>query len=149
MADEEPGVGGRRGRIERRHVVGEAGIAEVGGPAQQVERRWRWAAGSERREAHPAVAGDHRGDALARLGRHVAVDQQQVVVVSVGVDEARGNDASGGVDGSRGLRAGQVADGGDAVARDGDIGAHPWRAGAVDHRPAREEDVVLPVRRHR
>ena len=143
MADEEPGIGGRWGRVEGCDVAGEAGIAEVGRPAEQVERRRHRAPRPERREAHPAVAGDHRGDALAGLGRHVAVDQQQVVVVGVGVDEARRDDAPGGVDGPRGLRAGEVADGSDAIARNGDIGPRPRRARAVDHRPARKEDVVL------
>ena len=149
MADQEAGIGGGRSLVQRRHIVGEARVAEVGGRAEQVERRRYGSAGRERREAYPAVAGDHRGDTLAGLGRHVRVHQQQVVVVGVGVDEARRDDAPGGVDGARGLCACQITDGGDAVGRDGDIGALARRARAVDHRAAREEDVVPLFRRHR
>ena len=69
--------------------------------------------------------------------------------MSVGVDEAGGDDAPRRVDCARGRRTRQIADGGDTVARDGDIGAHPWRARAIDHRAAREENVVLLSRRHR
>ena len=149
MADQQTGIGGRRRLVERRHVVGKARIAKVGGRAQQVERRRHRAAGSERRKADPAVAGDHRGDALAGLGRHVGIDQQQVVVVGVGVDEAGRDDALGRVDGARCLRPRQITNGSDTVARDRDIGAHTGCAGAVDHRAAREEDVVSLFGRHR
>ena len=69
--------------------------------------------------------------------------------MGVGVDETRRDDAPGRVDGPRGLRASQFADGRDTVAPDGDIGAHPRRTRAIDHRAAREEDVVHLFRRHR
>ena len=63
--------------------------------------------------------------------------------MGVGVDEAGRDDAPGRVDGARGLHPRQVADGGDAVARDGDVGALARSTSAVDYRAAREEDVVL------
>ena len=69
--------------------------------------------------------------------------------MGVGVDEAGGNDTPRSIDGARDLRACQIADGCDAVACDGDIGAHPRRTRAIDHRAARQEDVVLLFRRHR
>ena len=63
--------------------------------------------------------------------------------MGVGVDEAGRDDAPGRVDGARGLRPRQIAHGGDAVARDGDVGALARSTSAVDYRAAREEDVVL------
>ena len=36
----------------------------------------------------------------------------------------------------------EVADGGDAIAGDGQVGAHPRRAGAVDE-PAADQDHVV------
>ena len=41
----------------------------------------------------------------------------------------------------RGLRGRQVADRGDAIADDADVGAEPRRAGAVDHAAVGDHDV--------
>ena len=147
MADEEARVGGRRRLAEGRHVVGEPGIAEILGSAEEIEGRQDGAAGAERRKADSAVAGDDGGDALARLRGHVPVEEEEIVVVGVGVDEAGGDDAPRRVDGARRRRPTELADGRDAVARDGDIGPLARRPCPVDHRPALEEDVVLlPLR---
>ena len=141
---EEGGVGRGRHLAQGRHVVGEARKAEVRGRAEEVERRRHGAAGPEGRHADAAVPGDDGGDALAGLRGHVAIDEEEVVVVGVRVDEAGGDDAPRRVDGARGRRRVELAaDRGDALARDGDVGAHARRPRPVDHRPALEENVVL------
>lgn len=100
------------------------------------------------RQGHAAVAADEGGDALAdeRLEDGLVVgfvDRQ--VGVGVAVDEAWGDDAAGGVDDA--LRGGAVrlADEGDFIAGNGDVGLVSIRAGSVDYRSVFDEDVEHDV----
>ena len=54
------------------------------------------------------------------------------------VDEARRDDPPPGVNFPPCTQLAEITDGGNAIARDRDIGAHSRGAGAVDHVPARE-----------
>ena len=57
--------------------------------------------GPERRDREPAVAADHRGDAVQRRRGDRRVPQRLDVVVRVQVDEAGTHDQAVGVDGAR------------------------------------------------
>ena len=57
--------------------------------------------GVHRRHREAAVAGDHRGDAVARRRRQLWIPQELGVVVGVDVDEPGRHDEPGGVDGAR------------------------------------------------
>ena len=88
----------------------------------------------EGRQRHAAVAGDHRGHALAGLGRHAGLGQDQAVVVGMHVDEPGSQRQPRAVDGflGHGPFRRQIADRRDAVARE--VGEHPEaREGADDH----------------
>ncbi len=93
-------------------------------------------------EGEAAVAHHDAGDAVEAGRGGVGVPEQLGVVVGVGVDEAGTDHLAGGVDGLGGVGARQVADGGDAALGDADVGAYPGGARAVDHRAARDEQVV-------
>ena len=67
------------------------------------------------------------------------------VVVGVDVDEAGGDDAAVRVEGAVTLQV--LADVGDPPAGDGHVGPPRGRAGAVDHRPASDDQRVAVVRR--
>jgi hypothetical protein len=62
----------------------------------------------------------------------------------VDVDEAGGHEPAGGVELAP-PPLGHLADSGDAVAVDGDVGAHGAGAGAVDHVAPTNHDVVHPL----
>ena len=92
---DQQGTVGRRGSApELLHIRSEGRKAKP--PSllvQQVQRRCDRLshAGGRRRQRDAAVAGHHRGHALAHFGRHVRPGQQQPVVVRVRVDEAGGD----------------------------------------------------------
>ena len=58
------------------------------------------------------------------------------------IDETRRNDPPTRVNPAPGSHLAEITDGGDAVARDRDIGAHSRGAGAVDHVSAREQNIA-------
>ena len=86
--------------------------------------------GGDDREA--AVPGHHGRHPVEARRRQLRVPEHLGVVVRVDVDESRRHDVPGGVEHGVALEA--VADGGDASPVDGDIGAPPNGAGAVEHR---------------
>ena len=71
----------------------------------------------------PAVAGQHRGDAVVARRRGVGLEGELGVVVGVGVDDARGHVQAVGVDDLVGLGGVDEADLGDAPVLDGDVAA--------------------------
>src|SRR5690606_7336674 len=85
--------------------------------------------GSHRGEADAAVAHHHRGDALPRRRRQLAVPGGLAVIVGVDVDEAGGDECAVGVDLPGAVRL-DPSDGGDAVAVDGDVGGTRRTPGA-------------------
>ena len=84
-----------------------------------------------------------RGPA-ARIGR-----EQAFVAIKMGmhVDEAGRDHPSAHVDFEGSRRAGEVAYGGNGVARDGHIGDASCRAGAIDHGAAAQDEVELACER--
>ena len=138
VADEIGDVGARLRGGDGLDIVRHALEAEVFEATQQVEGRRRrlHPAEGNRRKAYAAVPGDHGRHALTDLGDHVGADKDRVVVVGVGVDEARRDNAAGGVDLARAARVPDSTgfrDGANPVAPERHIGAPPWRARAVDH----------------
>ena len=139
VADEHGGVdggalGGQQGAVVR-HALPLAGVGllqPVGGHG---------IAGPARRGAGTAVAGDFRGDALLDFRGGAGFNQQIGVGVGVDINEAGRNDAAGGVI-FVGSGGGQLADGRDAVAAQGDIGAHELAAAAVGHEAAADNPIV-------
>ncbi len=92
------------------------------------------------REAEAAVAADDGGDAVHARRARGGVPHQLCVVVRVGVDEARRDDAAGGVgDPLRGLV--DLADGDDPPVLDADVGLDARCAGAVDDGAALDDLV--------
>src|SRR6185503_16264821 len=85
-----------------------------------------------RRRRRAALAGDLGGDALTdlRLGRWI--DEQRVLGLAEHVDEAGRDELAARLDAATRTGAREVANGGDLVAADADVGAKPGRAGAVD-----------------
>src|SRR5207244_1762045 len=95
-----------------------------------------------RRDGAP-LAGDLGGDALADLRLDPGVDQDVPLRLAEQVDEAGGDHAAPHVDAARRARLCQIADGGDAVPADPDVGPEPGRARPIDHATAGEDQVVL------
>ncbi len=95
----------------------------------------------QRRHREPAVAGDHRGDAVEAARRGVGLEGELRVVVGVRVDDARGDDPAAGVE-LTGPRAVDEADLGDATARDGHVGPAPREPGAVHDDAVADHQVV-------
>ena len=93
-----------------------------------------------RRNRH-AFAGDLGGDALGDLAGRPAVDEHVELGLAEQVDEAGRHHQAGGVDPRRGLGRRQVAERGDPVAGDADVGAEPRGAGAVDDLAVGDHDV--------
>src|SRR5690606_20297791 len=79
------------------------------------------------------LADDLGGDALPQVAVGAPVKQQGAARLSLGVYEARRDDAPGGVHLGTCLVAGQIADSGDTVADDAHIGAAGLSTGAVHH----------------
>ena len=71
--------------------------------------------------------------------------QQRGVGVGVYVDEAGGHDAAVGVDHRVGLGGGELADGGDPVALDGDVGAIARGALPIDDDAVANDDIEHSV----
>jgi hypothetical protein len=118
-------------------VAGEE--ADVDADAGLFEALEEWAQG-ERRGAVGAF--DDGGDALADEVFGGRGGLKANAAVAVGINEAGCKGETAGVDDLAGGGAGEDADGGDAVARDGDIGPAPGAAGAVEDARAANENVV-------
>jgi hypothetical protein len=133
-----------RARLQLLDVGGEGGKAEPSaGIVEQIDRRQdrRFHASRRRRKRDAAVAGDHRGHALAHLGGHVGRGKHQPVVVGVGVDEAGRHDEPRGVN----LASSLVRDrthGRDPVPGYCHIGAVARRARPVDDGAVAHDEVV-------
>ncbi len=69
-----------------------------------------------------------------------------MVVMGVGIDEARRDDLSAGLQGNRRLRLRQVADSGDKAFADADVRIEARLACPVDDRSAANDDVERTVR---
>ncbi len=95
----------------------------------------------DRRVAEPVLSEHLQGAALAELGEVVVVGQDRQLGVGVHVDEAGRAHQAARVDAPPPVQA--VADGGDAAALDGDVGAEPVGAGAVDDLGAADDEVRL------
>ena len=151
MTDEARGIDRRRRLVERREVIGKARIGVIGRLADQVQRRRRRAMAligqRQRRETDPAIAGDDRGDALARLCRHLGRGEQGAVVMGMHIDEPGRDYFPGNVDLASPRRLRHLTHGGDAVARYRHIGTLARPAGAVDHGAA-AQDITRPPGRH-
>ncbi len=114
------------------------------------------APGPDGGESHPAVAGDHGGDAVAAGRLELAVPADLPVVVGVDVDESRCDDTASGVDGFARLpRQARICRGpshhfDDLAIPDPDVGEIPGHAGAVDYRATDkfqvEHAVTSPAR---
>ncbi len=90
-----------------------------------------------------AFPEDHRGDALADEALRVAIAEERVVRVVVNIDEAGRDDQARCVDGALRGFAGELADGGDAVAGKGEVGDVAGVARAVGDTAVADEDVVV------
>ena len=95
----------------------------------------------ERRVRHSVDAEELGGDALAEAARMLRVDEQVAFGVGVGVDEPWGDDQTARVDDAAGRCLGEIAEGGDPLTRDADVGGVPGRPGSVDDCPAGDEHV--------
>ena len=141
MADEAGGVERSRRSVEGCEIIGEALVTVIVGVTDQIERR-RWRpVEHQRREADPAIPGHDGGHPLARLGRHVRGREQRAVVMGVHVDKARRDDFAGDVDLTRALLSADDADGGNAIAGDGNIRTPARPAPAVDHLAAPQNPI--------
>jgi hypothetical protein len=133
--------------LERRQVAAHAApaVVEVAVVQHAAELRQQRAVGvDERRRRATAVAGDDGGDALLEQRRqHVGVVglRDHPVAVRVHVDESGRDDAPAAVERPRRRRPGEVAHRGDAPVADADRRRHPVAAGAVEHRPAVQEEI--------
>jgi hypothetical protein len=136
--------------VECREVVAEGREAEPpAGGVEQVERLRRSAATGAARQAgerDAAVARDHGGHALAHLGHHQAVIEQQAVVMGMHVDETRRQREPGGVDGRRTAQRAGCRDRRDAIAFDRDIAGKARRTAAVEDRRVRDHQRRLALR---
>ena len=106
--------------------------------------------GADGGEADAAVAHDDRRDAVVAGGIEVRVPRHLGIHVGVDVDPARGDELAGGIDLAL-AGAHVVADGGDAVAVDADVGGELGHTGAVEDAAVADADLVhgvsLPSRR--
>ncbi|MNS74261.1 hypothetical protein D3C72_1077310 [compost metagenome] len=144
MAHQRQAVdGGGRG-VQRVGVVLHAGVEFARVLGQQVQRgRHHIARRAHRRQADAAVAGDHGGDALADFGPHQGRAQQRAVIVGMAINEARRHHLAGGVQAAPRAPLRAVANGRNALALDGDVGAAGGAAQTVGHLAADDDDVVF------
>ena len=141
MADEACRVERRRRLAEGGEILGETAVTIIGVVADQIERRrWRFIE-QQRREADPAIAGHHGGNALAGLGRHFRGVKKRAVVVGVHVDKTGRDDLAADIHFPRALDPANRPDGGYAVTGDRHIGTPAGPAAAVDHLAAAENPI--------
>ena len=94
------------------------------------------------REAHTAIAHQHRGDAMAGGGRETLVPRRLPVVVRVDVDEARRHREPLGVD-LLAPSAAHTTDGDDPPILHRDVGRARLAAAAIEHGAAAHHEVEL------
>ena len=94
------------------------------------------------RQREAAVARDHRCDPVKTGRRGVGIPEKLRIVMGVGIHEARADDFPFGVNHMLGFVGRDAADGGNAVAADGDVGLMAWAARAVYESSASDEIVV-------
>ncbi len=102
---------------------------------RDVDRnRLRVEAGEKRAEVHAATILTHhdRGDALADHGDGRTRVEQSAIVMTVRIDESRGQGQPVGVYDAFGSLRGELANGCDAIANHAHIGATAGRAAPVD-----------------
>ncbi len=121
-------------------AVVEGGAGDVLDPLHESDQPGALLRG-DGREPDTAVAEHQGGDAVPRRRRQGGVPGDLTVVVGVDVDETGGDDLAVGVEllGARGVDS---ADDGDVPVIDGDIGDDRAGAGAVDHQPVANDQVV-------
>ena len=91
-----------------------------------------------------AFAGDLRGHALGQFADRLLVHQQIELRLPQHVDETRRDDESGGIDGALGRHARTgMANEGNAITDDANVGIGPWIAAAIDDASVADEHVVL------
>ena len=95
----------------------------------------------ERRERHPAVAADERGQTLRQLGTSKIGAEQRRVGVAVDVQKAGRQRAALRVKNVRGIDVGQTTDRGNGSVLDANVGGKSVRAGAVEHLRTANEPV--------
>ena len=128
VADEQHRVRADAGLLEQRALIGDGPrraavlVDDDGGDALRDEVR--------RRSTH-----------RIRIAK-AAARARPIVGMRVDVDESGRDVLAGGVDGTRGLRVRQRADRDDAAAADRDVGGEPGIAGAVEHAPVLDQQVV-------
>jgi len=120
---------------------GEVEVGRVAVPAGDLSADLRQHRIVHRCVAQPVLA-EHLGrHALADLGEMIWRGEDLQVGVGVHVDETGRDDQTGGVDGAPSRQVGGVADPDDDGTGDGHVRGVPRRAGAVDDRPALQDEV--------
>ena len=94
----------------------------------------------QRRQRQRAVTGHHSGDAVLDGGECVRVEAQLGVVVSVWVDEPRGDDAAGGVEHPVRV-AGTPADGDHPAAANRHVAVPAGQPRAIDDQPVTDDEI--------
>ena len=145
MADLRQHVHRRRGVVQRLQIAGKIAVEAFRCVADQVQRRRRAAVDLQRRQADPAIAGDHGGHTLADLVLHRRVRQHRPVVMGVHIDEAGGNRLALRVNLAAAAHAAQRAECHDAVVADGDVADEGRPAGAVDQAGVADDDIGLTI----
>ena len=96
----------------------------------------------DRGESDPAVAGDHRGDAVPRRRLEPVVPDGLTVVMGVHVDEAWCHDGAIGVDFAL-PPAADRPDGDDLASADRDVGVLGVIARSVDHGARADNEIEV------
>src|SRR6185295_18287547 len=104
--------------------------------AHEVARRRR-----RRRHRHTVLTEHVRRYALSYCSFVQRIGEKGEVAVNVSINEARGDHLVGGIDAMASVGGRELADGGDAVAENADIGVVPRVAAAIDNPPALNQDV--------
>ncbi|MNP29061.1 hypothetical protein D3C76_1220690 [compost metagenome] len=139
----------RRGRLSQRvEIALESGKARAVGVIQQVERRGQVTVLAQWRNADAAVAGDHGGDPLGHLEGHVGLGQHSLVIMGVGVDEARCDHLARGIDTLVGLAGRQVTEGADTPIDNAQVCAVARCFATVDERAAFNDEVERMIVTH-
>ena len=95
----------------------------------------------ERRERHPAVAADERGQTLCQFRFSIFGAEQRRVGVAVDIQKAGRQRAALRVKNVRGVGVGQTTNRGNGSVLDADVGGKSVRAGAVEYLRAANEPV--------
>ncbi len=95
-----------------------------------------------RREAHPAIAGNHRGDTVPRRRLQPLVPGRLPVIMGVHIDETGGDKQAFGVN-FLGAAPIDLANGGNAAILDRDIAFEPGAAAPVDNVALADDEIEI------